>query len=114
MTERLSIQTMRGGAVLEQIEHELQCIADNVLDPNTDPKATRTLTVKITIRPDEAREVAATSCAVTSKLAAAKPLKSTLYISQQRGKGVLVEHDPKQPSLPLEPTALSAVNGGKQ
>ena len=51
--ERLTLATLCGGAVQEKMDRALERVAQNILDPNTDPGKKRTITLKITLKPDE-------------------------------------------------------------
>ena len=51
--ERLTLATICGGAVQEKVDRALEKVAKNILDPNTDPGKKRTITLKITMKPDE-------------------------------------------------------------
>ena len=51
--ERLTIATLCGGAVQERIDRALERVAQNILDPNTDPTKARSITLKITLKPDK-------------------------------------------------------------
>ena len=50
--DKKSIIDMAQGAVVERIDYEMSRMIDNIIDPNTDPKKKRTLTIKIDITPD--------------------------------------------------------------
>ncbi|GEM_PF-325949 len=51
--ERLTLASLCGGAVQEKVDRALEKVAKNILDPNTDPDKKRTITLKITLKPDE-------------------------------------------------------------
>lgn len=51
--ERLTLATLCGGAVQEKVDRALEKVAKNILDPNTDPGKKRSITLKITMKPDE-------------------------------------------------------------
>ena len=51
--ERLTLATICGGAVQEKVDRALERVARNILDPNTDPAKKRSITLKITFRPDK-------------------------------------------------------------
>lgn len=51
--ERLTLASLCGGAVQEKVDRALEKVANNILDPNTDPKKKRVITLKITLKPDE-------------------------------------------------------------
>lgn len=50
--ERLTLASLCGGAVQEKVDRALEKVANNILDPNTDPKKKRVITLKITLKPD--------------------------------------------------------------
>ena len=55
---------MANGAIKERLDYEMGRVINNISDPNTKPTAKRTITVKITLEPDEERqhvEVSATA-----------------------------------------------------
>lgn len=88
----ISIDQLAGGGASERIERELSKIAENVLDPNTKPDATRKLTIEITIKPNEARQLGDAEIVVKSSLAPAKGLPSAFVFDFDRdGKAVMQE-----------------------
>jgi len=99
--ERASIVNLLSGGIVEMVDAELQRVADNILDPNTNERTPRKVTLTISIKPDVDRSIAAVAIDVVAKLAPCRPQATRLFIGQQRGKGVLVEHDPQQQQLPL-------------
>jgi hypothetical protein len=107
--EKVSLVNLLRGGVAELFDDALQQVADNILDLNTSETAVRVVTLKVEVKPDVNRSIANTKVSVTPKLAPVKPASTTLYIGQQRGKGVLVEHNPEQQRLPLEVTKPVAV-----
>lgn len=52
--ERLTLATICGGALQEKVDRALEKVAKNILDPNTEPGKKRTITLKITLKPNEA------------------------------------------------------------
>lgn len=88
----ISIDQLAGGGASERIERELQKIAENVLDPNTKPDATRKLTIEITIKPNDARQLGDAEITVKSSLAPAKGLPSAFVFDwDKNGKAVMQE-----------------------
>ena len=83
--ERTSLLNLLRGGVIELFDDELQAVADNILDPNTSETATRSVTLKVTIKPDADRSTAKTEVAVTAKLAPVRPQATRLFVGQQRG-----------------------------
>lgn len=110
--EKVSLKDLLGGAAIEAFDYELSRIVGNILDPNTVAIATREIILKVKIKPTEDRELGAISCNCSAKLAPSKPLTSRLYFGMHNGKAVAIEHDPKQPQLPIEePAKLKAIGG---
>lgn len=112
---RLSIATMKGGAVVEQFDEAIQRLLENIVDPNTKAKAGRTVTLKVTFSPDEERELCGVVANVTTKMAPAAEIVGRCWVAHTRDGVVAAEHDPKQPGLFQEPatvTPLHAVDGG--
>ena len=52
-SERLTLATMCGGAIQEKVDRALKRVAENIMDPNTDQGKKRTITLKITMKPNE-------------------------------------------------------------
>ncbi|WP_138756461.1 hypothetical protein [Paenibacillus sinopodophylli] len=97
---KISVNSLAGGAVAEQIERELRRIADNVLDPNTSATAARKLTISITIKPDKDRQSAAVDTQVNASLAGREGVPSRFVFDYDPdGNGVVAElitHDRNQ------------------
>jgi hypothetical protein len=56
--------------------------------------------IRVTVKPDDNRQVGFTSVQVTSKLAGVKPVMSTLYFGTKKdGTPVAVTSNPAQPSM---------------
>ncbi len=88
----ISIDQLAGGGVSERIQREFNKIAENVLDPNTKPDATRTLTVNITIKPNKNRQMGDAEVVVKSSLAPAAGLPSSFVFDYDtEGKAVMAE-----------------------
>ena len=64
-----SLDKLLGGAVGEMFSEAMIEVAENVLDPNTKATAKREITLKLTIEPDEERDIANMSAVVNKKLA---------------------------------------------
>ena len=63
-----SLSDLMDGSVEERFNAELDKVWQNVFDPNTDPKKTRTLTLKVKIIPNERRDSCDFRVNVTSSL----------------------------------------------
>lgn len=92
-----SIIEMARGAVIEQINLEMAAILANIQDLNTEPDKARTLTVKVTFKPDNSRQNVKVSYDVTRKLAPAAPIETSLYCGDYHGAIYAVENVPQVP-----------------
>jgi len=92
----LTLDSLAGGGAIEQFHRELDRVLANIRDPNTDPKAVRKVTLKVLIKPNEARDSAAVAVDVTAHLANPRRLGSQIFIGERGGKTVAVTHDPRQ------------------
>lgn len=55
-TKASSLIDMANGAIKERLDYEMGRVIQNISDPNTKATAKRTITVKITLEPDEERQ----------------------------------------------------------
>lgn len=90
-TREISILDVNGGVVRELTDREFAVIAANILDPNTTPKAKRSLTIKLEFMPKENRASMGMKISVTSKLAAVKPFESDLVIGGTESAPMVAE-----------------------
>ena len=104
--DTLSFATLAGGGVEEKLQYALSEVAANIADPNTDAKNARSITMKISIKPNEQRSIANMSIDVSTALAAPVGISTTLMIDRDKeGKIVAQEihgKDPKQGSINYE------------
>lgn len=95
----VSLTTLARGAAPELFARELDTILENLLDPNTDPEATRQIILTITFTGNPKREMAAVGVECKAKLAPALPATSAIWLGRRDGRAVGVEHNPQQESL---------------
>lgn len=89
MQSQIDLSTFAGGAVAERFNIELQRVIENIADPNTDPKKARTLTLKLTIKADENRDVASVDIETKAGLVPAKPVVTKIVIDQDSDGNVV-------------------------
>lgn len=92
----VTLATLGQGAAGELFEKELSEVLKNIADVNTDPKAKREVLIRVSITPNDEREIGDTVVAVTSKLAPVKRVKTVLFLGRRQGRLVAVESNPKQ------------------
>lgn len=85
--EITSLNALMGGALLEQFTDAIKQVSLNILDPNTDPKKLRSVSMKITIKPSEQRNNANIECSVDVKLAPPKPTTTSVLIGADMSTG---------------------------
>lgn len=99
-TKEVSVFELAKGAIMEQIETETGKIMQNIIDPNTEAKVARKLTVTVTFKPDENREMASVSAQAKSTLAPVKPISTSIFVDTDKdGNPVAAEwtrNDPNQ------------------
>lgn len=85
----LNIDQLAEGAVAEKIKTELERIAENILDLNTDFKKARSLSIKLSFVPNERRSEMNTRVDVTSKLAPSEEAVTTFLIGRDYNTGMI-------------------------
>lgn len=63
--KHINIEQFSNGELTQQINRELEAVARNIADPNTEAKTARKITVTITMKPNEQRDFITTS--ITTK-----------------------------------------------
>ncbi len=95
----MTLTTICGGAVEEKFQRALSDVTRNILDPNTDTKKKRTITIRLTLSLSKA-DVGAidVKADVTKKLEPHKAAKTSLLIDMEPGGDYvrLIEHTPGQ------------------
>lgn len=92
--DKINIAEIAKGALIEQTDGEIQKILDNILDPNTDPKKKRTMTVKIAFTPiGEDRELAKIDIQTTSSVVPYNAVSTNICLGRDAtGNAVAMEY----------------------
>ncbi|MDO5785429.1 MAG: hypothetical protein Q4P20_10255 [Eubacteriales bacterium] len=90
-TVETSLLDLIDGGVKELADLNMRRVLENIRDVNTDPKKARSITIKFTFAPNEARDSVATRVQVECKLVPVKPVETTLDIGVDGGQAVAVE-----------------------
>lgn len=96
---KVSLQNLGGGAVAERFDLVLREVLQNILDLNTPAKQKRSITLTVTIIPNEDRTSGQVGIDLKSKLASIKPEATIIYFGKQNGEVTATEYNPKQPRL---------------
>lgn len=87
MANFFSFDQLCGGAALERFQLGMAQIVRNIVDPNTDPEKNRTLTIKLTFKPDKSRWSVKTSVATNISLAPPLADETVLLVGQDIRSG---------------------------
>lgn len=94
--EPVTLLTLADGALLELFDRELSHVCENILDPNTDAGTVREINIKIKIKPDESRRMAAVALMVSSKTGPVRGVGTQFFFGKRGGQAVAVEANPAQ------------------
>lgn len=86
--EEVSVVNIKGGEAVQKIDFEISRAIANCIDLNTDPKAKRTVTLKLTFVPSPDRSGATVMAQASSKLCPDVAAVEHVIISQN-GQGLV-------------------------
>ena len=86
---KLNLAEMAQGAFMEQFHRELNQVLANIADPNTDPKKARKITLTMTLKPDENREVVLVETQSKASLVPPKPIGTNIIIDRDNDGSVV-------------------------
>jgi hypothetical protein len=92
----INLEQFADGALSEKMNMALREVLANIADPNTEWKTARKLTLDMTFRSGEDRELAEVSIVAKPKLAPAKPLTTKIVIGIDGKGGILASEYKKQ------------------
>ncbi len=98
----VSLSNIADGAIDEQFHIEFQKVLRNIADPNTSEEKVRTITITLNFKPSQERDFATLDTSVTSKLAPARSIPSTILIDAVGSSVSATELVRKQESLNFE------------
>ena len=101
--EEIELNNLGGhGAMEEQLAASMEKVMDNIADPNTDAKATRTITIKIKMKcVDDARSTIKMDTVFQETLASRTAIGDTVFAHKNKqGKRVAVVDNQEQPDIP--------------
>jgi len=92
MPEKINVLELARGAIQEQIDNQMGRILENLMDPNTDTKTKRKLTVTLEFKLDENRETVDCAAQAKATLAPVKPITTRLILDTDHlGRPVAAE-----------------------
>ena len=84
-----NLETFAGGELSRQINRDIEAVMRNVVDPNTDVKAKRKITVTIEVKPNEQRNFITTNVNSKPTLAPALGAVTALGVQQDLTSGAI-------------------------
>lgn len=84
-----NLETFAGGELSRQINRDIEAVMRNVVDPNTDVKAKRKITVTIEFKPNEQRNFITTNVNSKPTLAPALGAVTALGVPQDLTSGAI-------------------------
>ena len=96
--KHINMEQFAGGELSEQLNREILAVAKNITDPYTDAKATRKITLTVTMKPNVQRDYVETSITTKSTLAPVTATETALLVSKDYGSGEveIAEHNSGQ------------------
>jgi hypothetical protein len=101
--EAMTLETFDGGGMAEQANAALAEIVRNIRDVNADPKAVRSLDIKIQFKPGDDREKLAIKYSVNPKLAGPPPVITTGYAGYDEDGQPVMYSEVQLDALPPKP-----------
>ena len=96
MKKEVTLLTLGNGAAVEKFGIELGRVLKNIADPNAVQTATREITLKVTIKPDQQGRIAAVNISTSAKLAPDAPHPTQMFMD---GQGKALTGDPRQTTI---------------
>lgn len=93
---RVTLAALNDGAAEQLFAREFERTLENIADPNTDPEAKRTITLKIEITADPERRNAEIIISANSKLAAMRPVAHSAALGTIEGERAAVQSTARQ------------------
>lgn len=92
----VSLVDLAAGAAVERFNYEWDRVMQNIGDFNSDPEATRTITLTVKIKPNHERNYAHVDIGIASKLAPIRHHTTAVHLTQQSGAVIATEHNTNQ------------------
>ena len=91
-TTKINTETFAAGAMAEKLNTELQKVMENIYDPNTDPKKARKVTLTLTLKADEDRDIISVDINTKATLAPSKGVATKMVLGTD-GEGKVVSRE---------------------
>lgn len=77
---KINTETFAAGAMAEKINVELQKVMENIHDPNTDPKKVRKVTLTLSLKADDNRDIISVDINTKASLAPSKGIATKMIL----------------------------------
>jgi len=98
--KKIELQTIQKGAILDLFNEEFQKIMLNIDDENTKADAERSITIKMSVKPDKLRRAGEVKVQVSSTFAKIKPAESFMFFDRDESGLLTAYADEPGPELP--------------
>jgi len=98
--QKLELQSIQNGVVMEMFDEELHKVLANIEDENTVPNSERSITIKISIKPDKTRRTGEVKIQAASTLAKIRPAESFVLFDKGKDGKFSAYADNPGPVLP--------------
>jgi hypothetical protein len=105
----LTLASLAGGVAEELWQNELDRVLNNIDDPNTDHKPSRSIILKFTFNPDEERRIAAVEITAESKLANVRGKGTFVFLGRSQGVMTAIEQLTQEELFPVMPAHMEVV-----
>jgi hypothetical protein len=95
----VDLNELANGALKEKFDEAWAQLIENVIDPNVATKNARTLTIKITVKPNGDRNFCSTGIQVSTSLPATNPVETAITVGTVNGKPSVREYTAEQSKL---------------
>ena len=93
---KINLETFAGGALSERFSMAYQEVLENIMDPNTEFKKKRKLTLELSFTVTEDRELSVVDISTKTKLAPNAPTSTKILIDRDGNGGVIASEYEKQ------------------
>lgn len=94
--EPVTLRTLAGGAAIERFDDALKRVLENILDPNTDASALRSVVLVVKFKPGNDRSIVAATVDCAAKLAAPSAYPTMMHIGESEDGPVAFEPETRQ------------------
>lgn len=112
-TIEAGLATIARGEIISQTNFQLEKAIADCLDPNTDAKAARTVTIKIVIKPDAKRTCADVTYSVELKTPSNATGTDQIFIRQSDARGFVPKGEQLGLDAWMEETNVESIDGAK-